>query len=259
MMKEQNDAETMAKEYLLDYNSSLKGRLFENFNEDIHCDNNLEIDPDLPILRVCDPGKTFAWLFTQADLDNQRLLIHHELVMDEAYLDQVMENMEDISNTRFEDHEDFEQAIGDPQGATRLVASQTDADYVLMQRNWGITVNSAWLAQTKSTQREKQRITMLQRLISQRDDYNRACLVINKQFCPRLVEAFKGGYRRKVDKQGQVQDAIDRRHPWADVMDCAGMAAVFKFMIRNGNVRHLSIKKSDKKWKAGNRSATWAS
>jgi hypothetical protein len=260
MKSENNDAETMAKEYLLDYNSSQKGRLFESFNEDIHCDEELAIEPELEILRICDPGKTFAWAWVQADMENRRLLIHHELIMDEAYLDSVMENMENISNTRFEDCE-FEMPIGDPQGALRLVASQTDADYVLMQRNWGITVNSAWLSQIKSTQREKQRVTMLQNLMNARDDYNRPCLVINKKYCPRLIEAFKGGYRRKVDKSGQVLDTIDRRHPWADIMDCAGMAAVYKFMITGGGkVKHLTVKKAEKKWKNGSTSITaWAS
>lgn len=258
MMQENNDAETMAKEYLLDYNSSQKGRLFETFNEDIHCDDQLEIDPDLPVLRVCDPGKTFAWLWCQADMENRRLLIHHELIMDEAYLAQVMENMENISNTRFEDL-DFETPIGDPQGATRLVASQTDADYQLMQKHWGITVNSAWLAQVKSTQREKNRITALQSLINTRDEFDRPCLVINKKYCPKLVEAFKGGYRRKVDKSGQVLDTIDRRHPWADIMDCAGMAAMFKFLMGNSKVRSLQIKKQEKKWKAGGAHQSWAS
>jgi len=256
MMKTENDAETMAKEYLLDYNVSQKGRLFENFNEDIHCDPQLEIEPDLPVLRICDPGKTFAWLWVQPDMENRRILIHHELVMDEAYLDQVMENEENISNTRFEDCE-FEQPIGDPQGAIRLVASQTDADYVLMQRQWGLTINSRWLSEMKSTQREPARITVLNQLLNARDSFNRPCLVINNTYCPRLVEAFKGGYRRKVDKNGQVLDAIDRRHPWADVMDCAGMAAVYKFMISGGKVRNLTIKRMEKKWKAG-RSATWA-
>lgn len=257
MMRKVNDVETMAKEYLLDYNTSQKGRLFETFNEDIHCDDKLEIDPQLPVLRICDPGKTFAWLWCQADPDSGRLLVHHELVLDEAFLDNVMENEENISNTRFEDM-DFEQPIGDPQGAIRLVASQTDADYVLMQRNWGVTVNSGWLSQIKSTKREPMRITALQMLINNRDEMDRPRLVINKQFCPRLVEAFKGGYRRKVDKSGQVLDTIDRRHPWADVMDCCGMAAVFKFLLTNSKVTHLQVKKMEKKWKAG-RSQSWAS
>lgn len=256
MMTENNDAETMAKEYLLDYNSSQKGRLFEKFNEDIHLDPDMPIDLELPVLRVCDPGKTFAWLWVQADMERRRLLIHHELVMDEAHLEQVMQVMDNISNDRFEDC-DFEQCIGDPQGATRLVASQTDADYNLMLKNHGISVNSAWLAQIKSSQREPGRITMLRSLLGSFDDYNEPCLVINPKYCPRLVEAFKGGYRRKVDKNGQVLDAIDRRHPWADVMDCAGMAAVFKFQVGSGNVRHLTIKKQEKKWRAG--SSTWAS
>lgn len=256
-MLQNNDAETMAKEYLLDYNSSVKGRLFADvFNLDVHTDENLQIDPELPILRICDPGKTFAWLWAQADIPNRRLLLHHELVMDEAHLDQVMELMEDISNTRFEDF-DFEQPIGDPQGATRLVASQTDADYVLMMRNFGVSVNSKWLAQIPSTKREPGRITMLRNLLQGRDEYDRPCLVINKKHCPKLVEAFQGGYRRKVDKNGQVQETIDRRHPWADVMDCAGMAAVYKFMVQNGNVRSLSVKKQEKKWKQGR--STWAS
>lgn len=256
MMTENNDAETMAKEYLLDYNSSQKGRLFEMFNEDIHLDPDLEIDLELPILRCCDPGKTFAWGWAQADIENRRLLIHHELIMDEAHLEQVMEVMENISNSRFEDC-DFEQAIGDPQGQTRLVASQTDADYNLMHKHWGISVNSAWCSQIKSTQREPGRITMLRSLLGGTDEYNRPCLVINPKHCPRLVEAFKGGYRRKVDKQGQVLDTIDRRHPWADIMDVVGMMAVYKFQIAAGNVRHLTVKKQEKKWKAG--AKTWAS
>lgn len=256
MMREQNDLETMSKEYLLDYNSSQKGRLFENFNEDIHCNPELEIDPNLEILRICDPGKTFCWLWVQPDMDNRRLLIHRELVMDEAYLDQVMENEENISNTHFENCE-FETPIGDPQGATRLVASQTDADYVLMQRNWGITINSKWCSIIPSTKREPGRITALQMLMNNRDDFNRSQLVINSKWCPILVEAFKGGYRRKVDKSGVVLETIDRRHPWADVMDCAGMAAVYKFMMNHGNLRSLQIKKMEKGWKAGRR--TWAS
>ena len=256
-MKTNNDAETMAKEYLLDYNSSVKGRLFDTFNDDIHTDENLQIDPELPIGRACDPGKTFAWVWYQADPDNKRLLVHHELVMDEAYLDQVMEQEANISNTRFEDFDQWKTPIGDPQGATRLVASQTDADYVLMQRNWGVTVDSGWLAQIKSNKREPMRITTLQMLMNNRDEYNRPCLVINKTHCPRLIEAFKGGYRRKVDKNGQVQDAIDRRHPWADVMDCTGMAAVKEFMVTTGNVRRLEVKRQEKKWKKGR--STWAS
>lgn len=256
MMRENNDTETMAKEYLLDYNQSQKGRLFEIFNEDVHCDPELEIDLELPILRICDPGKTFAWAWVQADIANRRLLIHRELVMDEAYLDQVMENVENISNSQFEDC-DFEQPIGDPQGATRLVASQTDADYVLMARHWGITVNSKWLSSIPSTKREPGRITALQSLLAGRDDYDRPQLVINPRFCPILVEAFKGGYRRKVDKSGQVLDSIDRRHPWADIMDCVGMGAVYKFMLQNyGNVRSFQIKKQKKQWKAGR--SVWA-
>jgi len=256
MMQSNNDAETMAKEYLLDYNSSQKGRLFESFNEDIHCDPELEIDPELPILRICDPGKTFAWAWVQADMDNGRLLVHHEMIMDEAYLGQVMECEENISNSRFENFE-FEQAIGDPQGATRQVASQDDADYVLIQRSWGMTINSAWLSQIKSTKREPMRITAIQMLMNRVDEYNRPCLVINSKHCPIFIEALRGGYRRKVDKNGTVQDAIDRRHPWADIFDCVGMGAVFKFILKSGNVRHLSVKKMEKVWKTGAKS--WAS
>jgi hypothetical protein len=94
-------------------------------------------------------------------------------------------------------------------------------------------------------------------LMNGRDDFNRPQLVINSKWCPILVEAFKGGYRRKVDKSGQVLETIDRRHPWADIMDCAGMAAVYKFMIQASNVRHLQVKKMEKSWKAG--APTWAS
>lgn len=251
-MTEKESIETMAREYLLDYNLSQKGIIFEDtFNEDVHCDPNLEIDYNSPILRICDPGLTFAWLYAQVTDDGQ-MFFHKELVIDQAILENVMDNMINISNTLFEDCE-FETAIGDPQGQSRLVAGQQDADYTLMQRLWGIAVNSRWLANIQSKQREKMRITTLNNKLGERIYNNEPAIKINPIGCPLLVEAFKGGYRREVDKSGQVLDTVDRRHPWADIMDCAGMAAVYKFLIQTGKVSSLSFVKKEKKWTSGNR------
>lgn len=252
-MIEKEDVETMAREYLLDYNLSQKGIIFQDvFNEEVHCDPNLTINPsDGPILRICDPGLTFAWAWMQFT-DDGEIKVAKELVKDDAVLENVMDNMIDISNDMFEDCE-FEVAIGDPQGASRLVAGQMVADYTQMQRMYGIVVNSRWLANIPAKQREKMRITMLTSVLQERMWDNSPVFKINSKECPLLVEAFKGGYRREVDKSGNVLDTVDRRHPWADIMDCVGMGVVFKRLIQNGKVKSLSFKKKEKSWTSGNR------
>lgn len=251
-MTEKENIETMAREYLLDYNLSQKGIIFEDtFNEDLHCDPDLKIDAGSPILRICDPGLHFAWLWAQVTEDGQ-FLIHKELIIEDAVLENVMDNMIDISNDMFEGC-DFEVAVGDPQGASRLVAGQKDADYTLMHRLYGVTVNSRWLSSIQASQREKMRITMLQSKLQERIFNNEPVVKINSKHCPILVEAFKGGYRREVDKSGEVLATVDRRHPWADIMDCAGMGAVFKFLIQNGKMKSLNFVKKEKSWTNGNR------
>lgn len=257
MKSEAVDSETLAKEYLLDYNTSTKGIIMDTFNESIHVDETLEIDEKADTLCVLDPGITFGVTWHQRD-DDGTYKQFYELLLEEAHLDEVGSAIHEINSKHFPGIN--VEYIGDPQGASRLVPGQVQADYVTLQRKHGIQVHSIWLARIQAQQREKARITALRMKLDERiPGTGKPGLLIHPR-CAVTIQAFKGGYRRMVDKSGQVLETVDRRHPWCDAMDCTGMGAMYWYLIRTGKLRALNVKKQsveEKRWRKPGRNRGW--
>lgn len=217
-----NSEDDTAKEVDISYGVSIKGKVFKYYGfgnqvKDL-CKNG--IVSNKPIYVAWDPGLTFAVLWGQAD-SYGRLLFLKELVRTGAHLNEVAKDVLDICARYFDGYEFIH--VGDPYGSYRQVSAQQEPEYATLQRDFGISVQSKILGKIQPKDREKSRIHLLSNKMMERVGAIDSCaLVVDPDECPTLDRAFGGEYKRKVDIDGKVIDQIDAKHPYEDVIDCAG-------------------------------------
>lgn len=243
--------EAVAAELDIKYDTSTNALVFPEFMEG-HRKQNLKPDPDRKILRIWDPGITWAVLWLQVD-NYGRVLVLHELVVENAHLDDVADQVKRISQDRFRGFT-FEDC-GDPAGANRVTAAQEEPEYLLLWANHGIEVEYLGFVEMSTKIRVKARILQIkQQLREQCLQQKSQKLLVDTKACPILTEALSEGYRWKLDRfTKKPKDEVDEKHPYEDVVDCLGYGLLYKFGLakESKSTGPVRVAKGSVKWNGG--------
>lgn len=231
----------------LSFESSLKGIVFGGVYGTLHQKKKLKPVPGVPILRCWDLGGIGAVIWLQYD-KYRRFRILKELVTEGLPLLQladevlaVSERLEkfgctvlDANGSPFvQDTSDWYtwEDCGDPAGASMSKTNQAVPEYDELFSAKQINVEYLYMATLPTNIRVRARIVSIEdamkRVILQPGQEGLGFWV-DVDECPILDEALRGGYRRKLDKNNTVLDAIDERHPYEDVVDALGYGVVYK-------------------------------
>jgi len=240
-------AQTVAREIDLNYESSIKGELFEVYKGQ-HRVNGLKPEPGTIIWRCWDPGNWRGVVWAQLDRYN-RILFLKELAAENMELGAFADAVLAISSQKFPGFKFMD--IGDPAG-TYVSSEKKDhqnAEYNRLRRDKQIFVESAFISQIPTQIRTD---ISLELLIDKMVEQNRITatpgLLIDPKECRLLDRGFSGKVRRVVTKDGTVLDEIEKPPPYGEVVDCARYLAI-KFFYRRGNSKgSIKIKKEPKKW-----------
>lgn len=222
----------VAAELDMDFNQSTKGRVFSPYGIG-HSRKPLAPIPGIPVLRVWDPGLTFFVLWMQVD-NWGRVRVLKEMCMLEAKIRNVGEAVLGISNdpTGMFANCSFEDC-GDPAGGYVGGSGQEDPEYDILSREFGINVDWSFLGSMQSKLKVKSRIVAINQIMTKyigsgNPSVDGPAFMINTDECPLVDEALNGGYRYKVDANGQVLSTIHEVHPYEDAIDCLGMGILYK-------------------------------
>jgi hypothetical protein len=223
-------ADELASEYNLDFNESQKGKIFTCFGSG-HKRFKLDPIPGIPIIRCWDPGLTFYVLFMQIDAQG-RIRVLRELCLENARIRQMAESVQSVSNKYFLGYE-FEDC-GDPAGSWVSSSGQEDPEYTILARDYGINVEWAFIQQTPTKVRVKNRIVAINRALERyiagdTPALDGPAIIISEKGCPDLVDAISGGYRWATDNNGNVlEGVIAKIHPYIDAIDCLGYGLLYR-------------------------------
>jgi hypothetical protein len=245
-----NSAQTMARDYDLNYADSIGAKIFFIYGGQ-HLDDKLVPGKESKLIRIWDPGLTFAVLWTEIDRW-ERLLFYKELIMKNALLDEVAQAVIEITNQigegcKVED-------IGDPANVFRRSSITEDTEYGILQRRYGIYVRTTSISNVGPQKRTMQSIKyLLDKMGSQCRELSTPMLLVNPQECPILHEAFMGAYAWQVDTNGNIREGYPAAgHPYEDVADCARYVALNaeSGLQSSGNRPHLHVVKKQGSWQA---------
>lgn len=246
--------EEIASELDIKYDTSTAGKVFPDFTES-HIVDILRPVEGKRILRVWDPGLTFAVLWMQID-DHNRCLVLRELVLENARIHDVAQTVLQISEEEFKGF-DFED-IGDPAGASRLASAQEAPEYTVLSLEYDINVDYYTFSDMQARLRVKSRVTAIHGKL--RDFCPTVkpatpALLVSRKNCPFLCEALLEKYRYKVDRlTRRPLDIIDEQHPFEDVVDCLGYGLVHKYGVSGrskgtGGGSNVVIEKGSVAWR----------
>ena len=244
--------EQVASEIDIKYDVSTKARIFYDFLE-IHRVKKLEPVRGSRIIRVWDPGQTFAVLFMQIDR-HQRCLVLREEIFEHADIHDVAQEVIQISQQYYSDFE-FDDC-GDPAGANRTNSAQEAPEYQILNE-YDIFVDYFYVQEMQARARVKSRIQAI------RNKLRELCtsptcpgpsFLIDETRCPKLAEAMSEKYRWKIDRiTKKPLDIVDEQHPWEDVVDCLGYGLLYKFGVSGtggtASNRRVEIEKGSVSWK----------
>jgi hypothetical protein len=245
-----NSAQTMAKEYDLNYADSIGAKIFFTYSVQ-HQDDRLRPNPESKIIRIWDPGLCFAVLWAEID-KWERLLFYKELVMRNAILDDVAQAVIEITSEIADGCHVID--IGDPANTYRRGPITEDTEYSILQRKWGIYVRTTSISNTAPQKRTAQSITfLLDKMGTFVPDLKTTQLIINPLECPILHEAFMGGYAWEVDNNGRILEGKPAKiHPFSDVADDARYLALHANAgtVSGGGRGKLSVVKKQGAWES---------
>lgn len=246
-----NSAQTMAKEYDLNYADSIGAKIFFSYGSQ-HLDDKLEPNPESRIIRIWDPGLTFAVLWAEIDRFD-RLLFYQELVRTKAVLDHFAQEVLEITSEIAGDCQ--VEDIGDPANVFRRGSISEDTEYSILQRKYGIYVRTNTISAVTAQKRTMQSITYLKDKMTTFVPATKTTqLIINPLRCPILHEAFLGGYAWTVDTNGAILEGKPKspNHPYEDVVDDARYLALHANAgtITGGNKTRLKVVKKQGDWES---------
>lgn len=244
--------QTIAREYLMDWSAASGARVFHMFRPN-SCWQGLPLVRG-PVYRVWDPGLCFAVVWGQVDEFGairflRELVAEDRHISSDTLLNYVARQALRISEADFQEFEIVD--IGDPYASRKQIASQVKTEYELLQENFKIRVQSAFMFEIPAHERVKKRIEILSDKMSQDiEGTGRPGLLIDPVRAPILYEAFSGAYSRVVTPRGEILDEIARNHPINDVVDCAGMLAL-KAFYSTRNTTGPKVAKPRMSWRRG--------
>lgn len=250
----------------LSFESSLKGIVFGGIYGPLHQQKNLCPIPGIPIIRSWDLGGTGAVIWMQID-KYRRIRVYKELVTEGVGLNDLADEVLAISErlekkgcklvdihgrplSAYMDMSDWYtwEDCGDPAGASMTKTNQKVPEYEELFTEKKINVEYLFMASIPTNIRVRSRIVQIE------DAMKRLILAtgqegpgfwVDTDECPILDEALRGGYKRKIDKNNNVMDAIDERHPYEDVVDALGYGCVYKLGIPDSVKREQKKKKEE--------------
>lgn len=250
-------AEDVAAELDISYATSVRGLIFPEYKEIHRFKVNVIVkrligDENTRILRVWDPGLTFANVWMQKDRYG-RCLVLRELVLTDANIHQQADAVEEISAElqRLYKPPMFDDC-GDPAGSSRTSSGQDQPEYATLLEKYGIDVDYLFMAEMPARLRVKSRITAIKNLMS------RICfqtetpmLVVDAEACPYLDEALASKYRWKIDQYTKTvyEGKVNEEHPSEDVVDCLGYGVIYKWGLAISEKKvSTEIRENDIEW-----------
>ncbi|MCA9800216.1 MAG: hypothetical protein KC474_11765 [Cyanobacteria bacterium HKST-UBA04] len=211
----------VARELDINYTLSVSGRVFTAYQPQRHeLAGALPYNPQLPVWRIWDFGKTNAVLYGQLHPDGRRILLHERVLTDSGTVEQVRVAQEDsdqlFAQAAFHD-------VCDPAGtyaATRDI--KPEVDYL---HEHGIYPEYQYIVSLPTVGRKRRGLELVQNALSQNVNDTPMLRVYTGGDgtiggCPILQAAMAGGYCYKKDAAGNVTDRLDEKHPYEDVVDC---------------------------------------
>jgi hypothetical protein len=223
----------VARELDINYELSVEGVIFKQFQEMHIFRGEFEVNPDLAVIRVLDYGGCNAALFAQKTNFGQ-MIFFKEIVSFESNTNKmgaaVMAYSATLDCLRFNDYDD-------PAGEHDKWVSGTSSAQIVNQ--YGIFPTHGASAACKD--RRTSRIDHIHFHLSNLTEDGPA--VMFHESMKWTIEAFQSGYRYAEGKDGAIDtDVVDEMHPYEDCMDCTGMA----LMEEMGITRHKDRPKSNK-------------
>lgn len=243
------EEDMIAGELDLRFEGSLKGLVFGSLYNREHQRENLRPIPGIPIIRGWDPGGWAGAIWFQIDRYGRKR-VYRELITQGASLTEFCEQLIAISK-ELEQYgceiidangrkirrpgaakdwfswEDF----GDPSGASSSKMNQDVPEYTEVFDKFGISIDYLFMAHLPTEIRRRARIVAIERALTKpivAGDEPGFGLWVDVKQCKVFDEALRGGYRRKLDKEGRVMEAIEERHPYNEAIDAFGYGLVGK-------------------------------
>jgi hypothetical protein len=217
--KNRMSPDTIARDLDINYAHSVSGKVFSNFNELKHITHKNPYNPQLPIYRVWDFGKTSCVLWAQIDQHNRKRILHESVLENTDTFEQVHVTLGEsdtyFPNAQFED-------ICDPAGAWSKDGLPSSTIDILNEA--GIYPQYEQILHLPMKERKRQGRELINKDLQIAPGGEEAFLIYVPETklggCPILKEAFLSGYCYKKDFSGNITDKIAEMHPFEDVMDC---------------------------------------
>lgn len=220
--------DAFAREILISYDFSVSGVVFSGFSNDHILEGDYTFNPDLPVYRALDYGRTCSALWAQRD-SYGRFIFFKEVILEPSDTTELAQVVRDLS-FQYASHVGKPFDCCDPAGNTvsftasnmkdasgNLITGDVNDISILNMYN----IFPRFDKIQKSKNRVEEGVTIIKHLLAERNSSSLPNIRISRKGCPTLIEAFQSGYRYKVNKStGETLDTIDERHPYEDVMDC---------------------------------------
>lgn len=201
--------DAVARELDIDYNLSLKGRVFKEFTPEHKREG--KYNPLHKLLRVWDFGYHFpACLWMQAD-ETGRIHVLHELVGEEEATEAFAKRVLAITADRFAHPTqvvDWCDIAGKQKNSS---APLTDIETL---ESLGLRPNTQRVPLAESISRVRHLLMQRRRLYP--GNAVTPALLVDADTCPTLVSALEGGYRWRANNP----EVLHEEHPFEDVADC---------------------------------------
>lgn len=194
------------------YGTVLDGKkVFENYNDDIHCKEELEPEKDSPLILGWDFGLTPACLIAQLTSSGQLLVLKEFCTSYLSVRELAVNIVAPYLNSEFKEYGYI--SIGDPSDRP---SDSTKQSCIQILDEAGIRTTKA------ITNDIVPRLDAVNQYLAKLMD-GHAAIIISKEECPTLRKGFLGKYNYKriqVIGEAKFRDIPDKTHPYSDIQDC---------------------------------------
>ena len=213
--RNRSTSDAFAAEVLISYARAASAKVFTEFTNDHILEGDYQFNPDLPVYRALDFGRTCSALWAQRD-SYGRFIFFKEVVLEPSSTIELAKTVQSLSY-QYASHVAPPYDTCDPAGNTVSFTANTSDIKIL--NDHGIYPKYDKIQQSK--ERLMEGISLVKYLLSERNSMARPMIMVSRKGCPTLVDAFQAGYRYKILKTtNEILDQIDEKHPYEDVMDC---------------------------------------
>lgn len=210
----------IARELDINYSLSTKGVVVKEFKRAYHVTSTeYEFNPEWRTVVGFDFGTTNGCVIAQIDKFDA-LHVFKEIVLfedgNDDHLAQALLNY--LAKLDFSVFQP--EFTADPSGRNRLasVSDEEKSTHIKILESHGIKP-ILYEKAMRMRNREKDGIALMRNLFNRRNTRGQEYITIYEQGCETLVQSLETEYKYKVDRNGEVLDIIEQKHPWEDVVD----------------------------------------